>query len=206
MSADVLVKVARFPSFQDTDGPEVPFRPPVVAKANEAELARETARRDGLARGEAEGRAAALADWVPRLTALAAALEQTLTIVRAERERLAAEITETMPQVALELARKVVERELATGDDVVRAAIEPVTRRLAESGGMAVRLAPDVAAALEAWRAEDEHAATLPSVVIRVDEGLHRVDWIIETEGGLLDGRLVTKFEEAARILTEPEA
>ena len=132
MSADVLVKAARFPSFQATDGPEVPFRPPVVAKANEAELARETARRDGLALGEAEGRAAALADWVPRLTALAAALE--------------------------------------------------------------------------AWRAEDEHAATLPSVVIRVDEGLHRGDWIIETEGGLLDGRLVTKFEEAARILTEPEA
>jgi len=206
LSADVLVKAARFPSFQATDGPEVPFRPPVVAKANEAELARETARRDGLALGEAEGRAAALADWVPRLTALAAALAQTLTVVRAERERLAAEITETMPQVALELARKVVEREIATGDDVVRAAIEPVTRRLAESGGMAVRLAPEVAAALEAWRAEDEHAATLPSVVIRVDEGLHRGDWIIETEGGLLDGRLVTKFEEAARILTEPEA
>ena len=206
MSADFLVKAARFPSFQATDGPEVAFRPPVVAKANEAELARETARREGLAHGEAEGRAAALADWVPRLTALAAALEQTLTVVRAERERLAAEITETMPQVALELARKVVERELATGDDVVRAAIEPVTRRLAESGGTAVRLAPDVAAALAAWRAEDEHAATLPSVVIRVDEELHRVDWIIETEGGLLDGRLVTKFEEAARILTEPEA
>jgi flagellar biosynthesis/type III secretory pathway protein FliH len=206
LSADILVKAARFPSFQATDGPEAPFRAPVVAKANEAELARETARREGLALGEAEGRAAALADWVPRLTALAAALEQTLTVVRAERERLAAEITETMPQVAIELARKVVERELATGDDVVRAAIEPVARRLAESGGAAVRLAPDVAAALEAWRAEDEHAATLPSVVIRVDEGLHRVDWIIETEGGLLDGRLVTKFEEAARILTEPEA
>jgi flagellar assembly protein FliH len=206
LSADILVKAARFPSFQDTDGPDVPYRPPVVAKANEAELAREAARRDGLARGEAEGRAAALADWVPRLTALAAALEQTLTVVRAERERLAAEITETMPQVALELARKVVEREIATGDDVVRAAIEPVIRRLAESGGAVVRVAPDVAAALEAWRAEEERTAPLSAVVIRADEGLRRGDWIIETEGGLLDGRLMTKFEEAARILTEPDA
>lgn len=202
----MLIKTVRFPAFSKADEPSFAPRPPVVAPANEAELAREAARREGLARGQEEGRAAALAEWAPRLTALAAALEDALSVVRAERERVAAELAEAMPQVALELARKVVERELATGEDPVRAAIEPVTRRLAQTGAAAVRVPPDVAAAFEAWRGDGEGMAAIAAVTVRADASLMRGEWIIETDGGFLDGRLVTKFEEAARLLTEPEA
>ena len=31
-------------------------------------------------------------------------------------------------------------------------------------------------------------------------------DWIIESDGGILDGRLAVQLEEAARILMEPDA
>lgn len=206
MSADVLIRTVRFPAFSTSDEPSLAPRPPVVAAANEAELAREAARREGLARGHEEGRAAAVAEWAPRLTALAAALEETLATVRAERERMAAELAEAVPQVTLELARKVVERELTTGEDPIRAAIETVTRRLAQTGAAAVRVAPDVAAAFDAWRAEAESAAAMAAVTIHADESLLRGEWIIETDGGFLDGRLITKFEEAARLLLEPEA
>ena len=202
----MLIRSARFPAFSAADGPEAVARAAVGARADEAELARETARREGLVRGEEQGRAAAIADWAPRLTALAAALEQTLATVRAERERIAAEMTETIPQVALELARKVVERELVSGEDPVRAAIEPVTRRLAQTGSAAVRVAPDVAAAFEAWRGEPDSPTGMAALTVRADESLRRGEWIIETDGGFLDGRLATKFEEAARLLMEPEA
>jgi flagellar biosynthesis/type III secretory pathway protein FliH len=173
------------------------------APAEDAARVRESARREGVARGREEGRAAALAEWSPRLAALAAALEQVTANVAAERARLAAEIAETVPAVAVRLARKVVERDLAGGEDAVRRALDPVLRRLAQSAVTAVRLAPDVAQALEAWRRD---AGALANVAIHADGALGRGDWIIETDAGFLDGRLATQLDEAARILTEPDA
>jgi flagellar biosynthesis/type III secretory pathway protein FliH len=206
LSAETVVKPARFPSF-----PELEERDPLLTRprsaAEEAEAVREAARCEGLAHGRQEGRAAALADWAPRLTALASALEEAITVARAERERLAAELVETVPHVAVQLARKVIERELADGEDAVRAAVAAVARRLAQGGGSIVRVAPDVAQALDAWRGEgDQAAAALAGVVIQADEGLRPGEWMIETEGGVLDGRLATQLEEAARILTEADA
>jgi flagellar assembly protein FliH len=211
LSAEILVRPARFPSFlasEEVTTPSVPPpRPPVVAQANEAELVREAARREGLARGHEDGVAAALAEWTPRLTALAAALDETIATVRAERERLAAELTDALPEVALDLARKVVEREeLATAAGDVRAALAPVVRRLAQSGGAALRVAPDIAAALQAWRGEVDAPPAIAGVTIRADESLRRGDWIIEMDGGLLDGRVATRFAEATRVLLEPDA
>jgi flagellar biosynthesis/type III secretory pathway protein FliH len=205
LSAETVVKPARFPSF-----PELEERDPLPtgprSAAEEAEAVREAARREGLARGHQEGRAAALADWAPRLTALAAALEEAITVARGERERLAAELVETVPHVAVQLARKVIERELADGEGAVRAAVAAVARRLAQGGGSIVRVAPGVAHALDAWRDQGDEAAALAGVVIQVDEGLRPGEWMIETEGGVLDGRLATQLEEAARILTEADA
>ena len=203
MSLEVFVKVARFPNF-----PEIEERrpaPPPHAPHAEADAIREAARREGLERGRTEGRAAALAEWTPRLTALAAALDATLAVARTDRERLATELTHLVPQVILQLAQKVIERELAGADAALRTVLDAVARRLTNGSGCAVRVAPDVAAALEAWRA-DEPAATLASVRVRADETLRPGDWIIESDGGILDGRLAVQLEEAARILMEPDA
>lgn len=204
MSAEAFVERARFPSFFVAAGPPDPLPPP--SAADEARAAREAARLDGLAQGREEGRTQALAEWAPRLAALAAGLEQTVATARAERERLAAELTDMLPRVVVQLTRKVIERELALGDDALRAAIETVARRLAMGGASGVRLAPDVAAALDAWRRAGGGAAALTDVTIHPDESLTRGDWIIETDGGFLDGRLATQLEEAWRLLTEPEA
>jgi flagellar biosynthesis/type III secretory pathway protein FliH len=164
---------------------------------------RESGWKEGVARGREEGRAAALAEWSSRLAALAAALERTIASVGAERSRLAAEVAETVPAVAVRLARKLIERELAGGEDAVRRALDPVLRRLAQSAVTAVRVAPDVAQALEAWRGD---ASALAGVAIHADGTLSPGDWIIETDAGFLDGRLATQLDEAARILTEPDA
>ena len=175
---------------------------PPSAAIEEAARARESGWREGLARGREEGRAAALAEWGPRLAALAAALEHVTTAAAAERGQLAAELAETLPAVAVRIARKIIERELMDGEHALRAAIEPVVRRLAHTAATAVSLAPDVAEALDAWRGEN---AALGGVTIRADGTLRRGDWIIETEAGFLDGRLTTQLEEAARVLTEPD-
>jgi len=205
LSAEAFVKLARFPSFPpDEWEPAPPVRP--LSPAEEVDAAREAGRLEGLAHGRQEGRAAALAEWAPRLSALAAVLEETIAAARAERERLAAELTETVPQVAVQLARKVIERELIREEDALRSTVDAVARRLAQGGAAVVRVAPDVAQALHAWRGDGDQGAALAGVSIHADDGLGRGDWIIETDDGFLDGRLATQLEEAARILTEPEA
>jgi flagellar biosynthesis/type III secretory pathway protein FliH len=204
LSAEVLVKAARFLTFS-AFVEEVAPPPPKKPALDEAAVAREAARREGLALGGQQGRHEALAEWSPRLNALAAALEDTLAAARAERERLAAELASLVPQIALTLAEKVIERELAATGGALRTIAGALARRVAESGVSALRVAPEVAAALEAWRGEDRPTA-LDGVAIRADASLRPGDWIIETDGGLLDGRLATQLEEAARILTEPAA
>ncbi len=199
MSVEPAVRRAWFPTFQAAEIAEVSEPTPI----EDAARVREAARRDGLARGREEGRAAAVAEWAPRLAALAAALEQAAARLTAERARLAAELAETVPAVAVRLARKVIERELADGEDAVRCTIDPVVRRLAQGAAAAVRVAPDVAEALAAWRRD---GAGLAGVTIHADGTLGRGDWIIETDDGVLDGRLATQLDEAARILTEPDA
>lgn len=201
MLRERTIRRAHFPSFPTVEVAEAP-PPPVAAIEEAAARAREAGFREGMARGREEGRAAALAEWSPRLAALAAALEQAAAAAAAERGQLAAELRETLPAVAVRIARKVIERELADGEDAVRAAIAPVVRRVAQSAATAITVAPDVAEALEAWRGE--HTA-LAGVTIRADGALRRGDWVIETEAGFLDGRLTTQLDEATRRLTEPD-
>jgi flagellar assembly protein FliH len=214
--AESVVRTARFPTFQFGEEWE-PALPPRLTAAQEADQAREAARQEGFAEGRLAGRTAAVAEWAPRLTALAAALEQATAVARAERERLAAEITETIPHVAVALARKVIERELTDGEDAARVAVGPIARRLAQGGAASVRVAPDVAEALEAWRGERGDGvpplnldgpwpSTVSGVTIHADASLGRGDWIIETAGGFLDGRLASQLDEATRLLSEPEA
>jgi flagellar assembly protein FliH len=199
LSVEPAIRRAWFPAFRAAEIPEASVPTPV----EEAARVRESGWKEGVARGREEGRAAALAEWSPQLAALAAALERTIASVGAERARLAAEVAETVPAVAVRLAQKLIERELAGGEDAVRRALDPVLRRLAQGGVAAVRVAPDVAQALEAWRGD---ASGLAGVTIHADGALGRGDWIIETDAGFLDGRLATQLDEAARILTEPDA
>jgi flagellar biosynthesis/type III secretory pathway protein FliH len=204
--ADSVIRTARFPTFQFGEEWE-PKQPRRLTAAEEADKARDAARLEGLTQGRDEGRAAALAEWAPRLAGLAAALEQATAVARTERERLAAELTETVPLVTVALARKVIEHELTRGEDAVRTAVGPIARRLAQGGAASVRLAPDVAEALAAWRGERGEEAALAGVTIHADASLGRGDWIIETESGFLDGRLTSQLDEATRLLsTEGEA
>jgi flagellar biosynthesis/type III secretory pathway protein FliH len=198
LSASPALKVARFPRFPDVATSDEPKSP--VADAIHA--VREAARLEGFARGYDEGRAAAIAEWTERLRALATSLENTISGARADRERLVAEVSETLPRVVVDLAQKIIDADLASEEDRIRAAVTPITRRLAEGGAVAVRVSADVADTIARWRGTPD-AAPFAGVIVRIDHTLKRGDWIIETEGGFLDGRIATQLEEAWRVLAE---
>lgn len=204
MSADGLVRAARFTAFASAPAPAYasPSRPAVLEALD---LARERARREGLAAGREEGRAAAVLEWGPRLATAAAALGAAIAALKAERERLAAELSQAVPAAVIGLARQVLGRELAVADGAVRAAAATVARQLTERGTVVVRLAPDVAAALRAWR-ETGAGAELAGATVHADATLAPGDWLLETDGGYLDGRLTTQLEEALALITEADA
>jgi flagellar assembly protein FliH len=205
LSAETTIKAARFPTFvlaQELYEPP----PPAPTPEDEAEVARAAAHAEGYARGLADGRAAALAEWTPKLSALAGALEGVATTARARAAQLAAEIEQALPRAIVLLARKVVERELTAGEDAVHEAAARVARRLTGIDAIAVRVAPEIAQALAAWLRETDAPARLDGVAVQPDASLERADWMIETVPGFLDGRLVTQLEEAWRALTEPAA
>jgi flagellar assembly protein FliH len=202
LSAEVAVERARFPTFTDGAGPV----DPAPAAAAKLRAARETARGEGFARGREDGRAAILIEWEPRLAALAAALERATTAAREHRERLAADLEQALPRVVLLLAGKVIEREVMSGEDPLRAAAGQVARRLATVSAVALRVAPDVAEALAAWQREAAAGAAFRDVLIHADPTLRRGDWMVETDAGFLDGRIATQLEAAWRVLVEPAA
>ena len=193
----------RFPSFSAPRPVAEPAPAPVAARSSADDLraAREAAYAEGLAQGRAEGRAAAFAEWTPRLGALADALEAASTALRQGREELATELGTHVTEIVLMLARKVLDRELASGEAAVRATAEQLAQRLTAGGGaIGVRVAPAVAEALKAWRG----TGALGDVVIRADASLGAGDFVVETDAGFLDGRISTQLAEAARMLAEP--
>jgi flagellar assembly protein FliH len=201
LSPEAAVTSVRFPSFAVAPGAADPVFPRPVVEDRRA--ARQAAHAEGLAQGRAEGRAAAFAEWSPRLAALAAAVEAAGHALRQRREALAEELGAHVTEIVITLTRKVLDRELALGDAAVRATAEQLARRLTAGGAIAVRVAPAVAEVLAAWRGA---GGPLGDVAIRADASLGGADFILETEGGFLDGRVATQLAEAARLLEESES
>ena len=193
------VSVVRFPSFAapfEAPDPVAPRSPREDRRA-----VRQAAYDEGLAQGREDGRAAALAEWAPRLAALAAALEAAGSALRQRREQIADELGAHLAEMVLTLTRKVLDRELAIGDATVRATAEQLARRLTADGVVGVRVSPAVAEVLTAWRGA---GGSLAAVAVRADASLGLADFIVETDAGFLDARVATQLAEAARLLAEP--
>jgi flagellar biosynthesis/type III secretory pathway protein FliH len=193
-----LVARARFPSFGGRSASDPPAGPSPAAL-------RERARREGLDAGRQQGRTEALAAARPRLAATLAALEQAAQALDARRAALAAELEAALPRIVLALAERVLHREIAAeapGAAAVRAVAARVVRA---DGPVKVRVSPAAASALQE-RLRADGAPAVVAVTIEGDPALGDADWVLDTGDGLLDGRLATIFEEAARRLAEPDA
>jgi flagellar biosynthesis/type III secretory pathway protein FliH len=200
LSPEASVAAVRFPSFSvPLEGPD-PVEPSPVPGLD-LRAVRDTAFAEGVAQGCAEGAAAARAEWTPRLVALASAMEAASAALGQRRDELATEIGAHLAEIVVALARKVLDRELMTGEAAVRATAQQLARRLTAGGVVGVRVDPAVADVLTAWRGT---GGVIGDVAVRADVTLGPGDFVIETDAGFLDGRVATQLEEAARLLAEP--
>jgi flagellar biosynthesis/type III secretory pathway protein FliH len=176
----------------DADGT---VRGMIAAAEVEARRIRETAaaeREAVRAAAEAEGRREGLARAAAALAAAGAARDQLLA--RAEREVVA---------LALEVARRVLGRELAEGASTV---VELAARALAEvreRREVVLRACPADVASLRG--SEDRLAATLvrARLEVRGDPTLRPGEVVLDTEAGCLDGGIEAQLAHFSRALEE---
>ena len=134
------------------------------------------------ARGLAEGRETGLAEVTERLAA-----------IEIERERLLAGQEKEIVAMVLEIAQKVVARELKKKAvvDIVRQAL-----RQAVGGRVVVKLNPS-----DKSKVAKEALDETRTVVLEEDESIRAGGCVVETELGSVDARLETQWEAIRKAL-----
>ena len=130
-------------------------------------------------------------------------LARAVSELRGTGERLAEQTSADALEMALLIARRILETELTVGPAALSALIRSAIRRLGESRRILVRLCPADAAAVEA--AGDAGALgglSIARVEVRADASLSPGDCIVDGEQGTVDGRLTTRLEEVRRTLS----
>lgn len=165
---------------------EPPAQPaPVLPTVADLEALEQQAREEGFAAGHAEGLAAArveVLEQLARFQTLCTAAAQPLAALDNRTEQELAEL-------ALAVARKVIEHELAVAPALVVQAIRRGADALpSASRGLRVRLHPDDAALVRELGDAPGHWQ------LQADATLQRGDCVLETASSRLDARLQTRL------------
>ena len=123
--------------------------------------------------------------------------------LRRTGERLAEQTTADALELAMLIARRIIEGELKTNPAALTGLIRSAIARLGEARKVQLRLHPTDAANVQAaGDAGPLGAVSVARVEIRPDASLSPGDCIVDGEQGTVDGRVATRMEEVRRILT----
>jgi hypothetical protein len=131
-------------------------------------------------------------------------LARAVSDLRQAGERLAEQASSDAFEMALIIARRVLEAELSAGTAPLFSLVRSAVRRLGESRKITIRLCPADAAALEAaGTASALGGLAVARIEIRADAKLSSGDCVVDGEYGAVDGRLGTRLDEVRRILVQ---
>lgn len=163
-------------------------RAEVEALRRDAERELERLREDASRGGHAEGMARAAA---------------TLLHAEARRDGWLAAAEAEVVDLALEVARRLVGRELALDPGAVRAGAEAAVGAARGRRRATLRLHPAAAAALRGEEGPLAALGGLPSLELVSDPALAPGDAVVEAEGGAVDARLEVRLDAFRRALVE---
>jgi flagellar biosynthesis/type III secretory pathway protein FliH len=129
-------------------------------------------------------------------------LAQAIAELKKLGGRLGAEIGSTALEIGCLLARQIIDAELKTDPEMRVGMIKAAIRRLGEATKVTVRLAPADRDTVASLAGEGELLGLpLASVELVADMNLSPGDAIVESDTGMVDGRLGTRLEELRRVL-----
>jgi len=129
---------------------------------------------------------------------------RAITELRGMSDRLAGELGATALEIGFLLARKILDKEIATDRDAVRSLVESAVRRVGDVHKVTVHLCPADVDAVRASAGESSPLAGMgiAKVEIVADTNLTPGDCIVESDAARVDGRLGTRLEELRRALS----
>ena len=149
-------------------------------------------------RGMAEARAHAEGEIARLVEPLRAQFAESLDEVAALREHLAAQAEREMVRLAVEIAKKIVQREVTMDAEITLTLARVALSRINSRTVAIVRLNPEDFAYVNARR--DRLGANV-SVEIVSDASVGRGGCLVETESGDVDARIEQQFAEIERSL-----
>jgi flagellar assembly protein FliH len=144
----------------------------------------------------AEVRAAIAAETASEAAGLQAQLAQTLEEVTELREQMATYAENEMVQLAIEIAKKIVRREVTVDREIVISLARVALARLHNRVLASVRLHPEDYQYVAAHR---EKLGTASTIKLIEDASISRGGCLIETDFGDVDARIEQQFNEIER-------
>jgi flagellar biosynthesis/type III secretory pathway protein FliH len=153
----------------------------------------------GFARGEREGLEAGHARADELLRRLGASLEDLANVRRARLRQAERDVV----SLALAIARRIVDRQIETDDELLLAMARVALDRLGDAEAATIRLHPEdygraVAHLPENWRSG--------GVTVVADAEVPRGGCRVETAAGFADAGVDAQFQEMARVLIDMPA
>ncbi|MFY3746740.1 FliH/SctL family protein [Anaeromyxobacter sp. Red801] len=139
----------------------------------------------------------------PALEALRAeALERVahaVEVLRLQAARLAEQARTDALEVGFQVARRILEAEVATSPDALFALVRSALRKAGGSRRVTVRLHPDDVPRVAPAAAAEAAGLSAAAIELVGDASLERGDCLVDTDFGRVDGRLRTRLEELHR-------
>jgi flagellar assembly protein FliH len=174
--------------------------PPFDHHAHDAHLA--ALEREAFGKGFAQGERAGAETAGQRGEAMLHRLAQTLDELTSVRAEMIRQTERQMVQLALGIARRIVQREVSLDPDLLLAMARVALERLGDTARVTVRLHPDDYATAGAVRVAE---MTSSNVTIVADARLSRGACRVESDMGLLDVGVDAQLQEVGRALLGAE-
>lgn len=123
-----------------------------------------------------------------------AAMTQTIPLIRKD---IIAKTEEQLIKLAIAVAEKILNQEVATREDVIRGVLKGALKNIAETEGMKIRLNPqDFRYIMEVKKDFLQSIDGVRNVVFEEDGSIKRGDVVVETMFGEVDARLESQLKE----------
>jgi flagellar assembly protein FliH len=130
------------------------------------------------------------------------ALSGAIGALRLIGAKLAEQARSDALEIAFQIARRILEAELAASPQPLFALVRTAVKRVGEAREVTLRLNPLDAAMVEE-EPREKLGLSLATVNIVADPALSRGDCVVESELGSVDGRLSGRLDELRRSLSE---
>lgn len=150
-------------------------------------------------RGLREARIACESDANASLEPLKRRLAESVAALAVAPERLGREYESVTLRLAIEIAKRIIRREVSIDQDIALTMVRVALSRLQERSSIAIRLNPSEHAYIESLAHEFGHFAGLSLIA---DPGVEPGGCLVETECGVIDARLECQLLEVERVLT----